>query len=249
MDRASAGKPRAPPRLEPTGNLWKLPPHRIEGISRGTRHHTGNQTGDLSVCFFLNPFNYSDMTAAETAAEFDRLVDSYYKPLFRFGMSLSGSEGTACDLVQQTFYNWAAKGHQLRDRSRAKAWLFTTLHREFLQLIRRQSRIVALEDTNEDAAVSEEPAPEPEAIADFDADDLYAALAEVPETFREALNLFYLEEFSYAEIAEVLEVPIGTVMSRLSRGKQKLRKRLRMRRAASKLDPVRFTPERKARHG
>ncbi len=66
-------------------------------------------------------------------SEFDDLVDAHYQALFRFGMSLTRSADAAGDLVQETFCIWAAKGHQLRDRSKAKTWLFTTLHRVFLR--------------------------------------------------------------------------------------------------------------------
>jgi RNA polymerase sigma-70 factor (ECF subfamily) len=56
----------------------------------------------------------------------------YYEPLYQFAFSLARDEADACDLTQQTFCIWAAKGHQLRDASKVKTWLFTTLHREFL---------------------------------------------------------------------------------------------------------------------
>jgi RNA polymerase sigma-70 factor (ECF subfamily) len=165
----------------------------------------------------------------ESAAEFERLVDDYYRPLFRFAMSLSGNDGTASDLVQQTFFAWAEKGGQLRDRTKAKSWLFTTLHREFLQLVRRDSRLVALPEDHTDTAIDETPTPTPVEIAGIEAGDLHAALAEIPEDFRVPLALFYLEAMTYAEIAGLLHVPVGTVMSRLSRGKQKLRQRLQVR--------------------
>jgi RNA polymerase sigma-70 factor (ECF subfamily) len=185
----------------------------------------------------------------ESAAEFERLVDAYYRPLFRFAMSLCGSEGTASDLVQQTFYAWAAKGDQLRDRTRAKAWLFTTLHREFLQLIRRDSRLVPLPDDHEETMGAEEPAPEPAVIENIEPADLHTALAETPEVFRVPLALFYLESFTYAEIADLLSIPIGTVMSRLSRGKQKLRKRLRTRTHQSGTPLLRFSAPKRTAHG
>ena len=72
--------------------------------------------------------------------EFERLVNRYYRDLYRFGFSLTGSEADACDLTQETFYVWARKGHQLRNPDNAKAWLFTTLHREFLKVCRRRKR-------------------------------------------------------------------------------------------------------------
>ena len=73
-------------------------------------------------------------------SEFEELVDAHYQALFRFAMSLSREEATASDLVQETFCIWAEKGDQLRDKSKAKTWLFTTLHREFLSHRRRASR-------------------------------------------------------------------------------------------------------------
>jgi RNA polymerase sigma-70 factor (ECF subfamily) len=64
--------------------------------------------------------------------DFEQLVDRYYAALYRFALSLARSASEAGDLTQQTFYLWAAKGHQLRDRSKVKSWLFTTLYREYV---------------------------------------------------------------------------------------------------------------------
>src|SRR5438309_1166609 len=72
--------------------------------------------------------------------DFESLVANYYRPLYQFAYSLTQSEADSCDLTQQTFYIWAAKGHQLRDASKVKTWLFTTLHREFLETRRRATR-------------------------------------------------------------------------------------------------------------
>src|SRR5262245_25179842 len=73
-------------------------------------------------------------------SQFEAIVDTHYKPLFRFALSLTRAESDAWDLTQQTFRVWAKKGDQLSDISKVKAWLFTTLHREFLQARRRQMR-------------------------------------------------------------------------------------------------------------
>ena len=73
-------------------------------------------------------------------SEFQQLVDANYQALFRFAMSMTRDSDRACDLVQETFCRWAEKGDQLRDRSKAKTWLFTTLHREFLSVRRKASR-------------------------------------------------------------------------------------------------------------
>jgi len=154
--------------------------------------------------------------------DFHQLVDRQYAPLYRFALSLTKSETDAADLTQQTFFLWASKGEQLRDSSKAKSWLFTTLYREFLNRRRHEARFpkVELHDAPEEA-VSIVPN-----VNVFDGVSLMKALREVEEPFRAALMLFYLEQFSYQEIADVLGVPIGTVMSRLSRGKAQLRERL-----------------------
>src|ERR1041385_5528515 len=73
-------------------------------------------------------------------SQFEAIVNEYYAPLFRFAMSLTRAEFDARDLTQQTFYIWATKGHHLRDISKAKTWLFTTLHRAFLGAKRTQGR-------------------------------------------------------------------------------------------------------------
>jgi RNA polymerase sigma-70 factor, ECF subfamily len=153
---------------------------------------------------------------------FQQVVGQHYVALYRFALSLTKSEADAADLTQQTFFLWASKGHQLRDRSKAKSWLFTALYREFLGRRRREVRFpkVKLDDLHE-----EEMSILPN-VNSFDSASVLEALREVEELFRAPLTLFYLEQLSYREIADVLEVPIGTVMSRLSRGKALLRQRL-----------------------
>lgn len=152
---------------------------------------------------------------------FSRLVDAHYAGLYRFALSLARNPSDASDLTQQTFFIWARKGHSLRDPGKAKTWLFTTLYREFLRTRRRESRITPLEETL--GAELEAPDVDLDAITRLDAQLVMAALQEVDTVFREPLTLFYLQDLSYLEIAEILGVPIGTVMSRLSRGKAQLR--------------------------
>lgn len=154
---------------------------------------------------------------------FQLLVDRHYAALYRFGLSLSGSADAASDLVQQTFYLWAEKGHQLRDATKAKSWLFTTLYREYLATYRRNVKFphIELDDSTGDLPVIE-----PAMLDEMDGTTVVAALTRVDEVFRAPLTLFYIEQLSYKEIADMLETPIGTVMSRLSRGKEQLRKLL-----------------------
>lgn len=158
--------------------------------------------------------------------DFQLLVDRYYEPLYRFGYSLAGNRDDACDLAQQTFFIWARQGHRLRDANKAKSWLFTTLYREFLKLHRHGRRLTLVEEPELDAAADDL---EVDLIAKLDGITVVESLSRVDEIYRGPLTLFYLEDLSYKEIANVLNVPIGTVMSRLSRGKDQLRRILNRR--------------------
>lgn len=152
---------------------------------------------------------------------FTQLVDEHYASLYRLAWSLSRNSTDACDLVQQTFFIWAMKGHALREAPKAKAWLFTTLYREFLRTKRLDSRAISLEMLPPDA--SELAAEEVDRLAHLDSATVMAALQTLGEVHRAPLTLFYLESLSYREIGHTLGLPVGTVMSRLSRGKAQLR--------------------------
>ena len=154
------------------------------------------------------------------ALDFEQLVEHFYMPLYRFALSLSREPCDAADLTQQTFLLWASKGHQLREQSKAKAWLFTSLYREFLRFERKRGRELGSEEYLPDAECP------PAAANNLDGDAVLHALFELEEIYRAPLSLFYLQEHSYKEIAETLDLPLGTVMSRISRGKAQLREQL-----------------------
>lgn len=151
--------------------------------------------------------------------EFEELVKLHYRDLYRFGLSLTRSEADAADLTQQTFYIWANKGHQLRARGDAKRWLLTTLHREFLQLRRRQQRF---SDQSAVDVLEQAPPCDADIISRTDVDMMLDCLKQIHENYRAPLVLYYLEDLAYKEIAEVLDVPVGTVKSRIARGKSQL---------------------------
>ena len=155
--------------------------------------------------------------------EFEALVDQHYGPLYRFALSLTRTETDACDLTQETFRVWATKGHQLADRTRAKSWLFTTLHRLFLESRRRFTRFPHLEL---EEVAEEIPGVEPEVVNRLDARQVVELLSRVDPQFQAPVALFYLEEASYNEIAEILEIPLGTVKSRIARGLAQLKQLL-----------------------
>jgi RNA polymerase sigma-70 factor (ECF subfamily) len=162
-----------------------------------------------------------DDSAAVADIDFESLVHRYYRTLYQFAYSLTRGEADACDLTQQTFYVWATKGHQLRDPSKVKTWLFTTLHREFL---RTQRRLRRHPHTELSQSESELPTISPAMVDELDAATVMQSLAQVEEPYQAPIALFYLEDYSYKEIADILEVPIGTVQSRLARGKVQLQR-------------------------
>lgn len=161
------------------------------------------------------------MQSPETRLSISDLVEEHYELLHRFAYRLSGSSADAEDLVQQAFLTAQTKLEQLRNPEKARSWLFTIVHNTFRKQLRRHNPTVF-------STLKTEPEPEVdsevEAIADADA--LQTALNELSEEYRTPLILFYFEDFSYKQIAEMLEIPIGTVMSRLSRGKAHLRERM-----------------------
>lgn len=151
-----------------------------------------------------------------------QLIDAHYEALYRYAYRLSGSSADAEDLTQETFGKALARLPQLREPDRAKAWLFRILRNLYLHKVRDQKRhkVVPLD------AVGDLPGRPDDETPEIDPAKLQQALDELDETFRTPIILFYFEEFSYRDIAEQMDLPIGTVMSRLARGKAYLRTRL-----------------------
>jgi len=150
------------------------------------------------------------------------LVGLFYESLYRYAYRLSGSAPDADDLTQETFCKAQTQFRNLRNAERAKPWLFSICRNLYLHRLRteKQRPTVPLD------AVAEIPEDLPEDLPAIDPEQLQEALDELPELFRTPLILFYFEEFSYRDIAEQMDLPIGTVMSRLARAKATLRQRL-----------------------
>lgn len=157
-----------------------------------------------------------------STATIETLVHAHYAVLFRYACRLSGSPQEAEDLTQETFCVAQNKLSQLRELDRAKSWLFTILRNAYLHRRRsaKPEKQVSLD------SIAEIPDKEPAALPAVDSAQLQAALNEMPEAFRTPILLYYFEDFSYKDIAEQMSVPLGTVMSRLARGKAFLRQRL-----------------------
>ena len=178
---------------------------------------------------------------------FEEVADRHYADLYRFAMSLARNPDDACDLVQQTYAIFAEKGGQIREPSKAKQWLFTTLYREFTASYHRNRRSVPLDPEVHD--VPDESAG-PTGGRGLDRNEMLRVLRSLDEPHRAVLGLFYLNQLSYRDIAAVLGLPIGTVMSRLSRAKEALRSRLEERENKAGINIIPFDSDgKRSRHG
>ena len=162
------------------------------------------------------------MADNSSVVEIGQLVAEHHEVLYRFAFRLSGSAADAEDLTQQTFLIAHQKLSQLRDVQTAKSWLFTILRNVYLKNCTRQTPVPSGSVQLDIDSIPEDLPDE----LDFDGELLQQALNELPEEFRSVLLAFYFDDCSYREIAERLEIPLGTVMSRLARAKGYLRARL-----------------------
>ncbi len=148
------------------------------------------------------------MERAEIAAHIPRLR--------RYARALAGDSHRADDLVQDTLERALTKFHLWRHGSDLRAWMFAIMHNVFINQLKAR-RELALDDAVEDGLQSA-PQSDPLELRDLD-----TALRRLPVEQREVLLLVGLEQLSYAEASQALGVPVGTVMSRLSRGRERLR--------------------------
>ncbi len=149
----------------------------------------------------------------------DALIAQQIPRLRRYARALTGDRSAADDLVQDTLERALSRFHLWRHGSDLRAWLFTIMHNIFVNQSRSRAR-------HQHEAL--EANPDAEALQGRDPDwlevrDLANALARVPDEQRAVLLLVGLEQFTYGEAARILDIPIGTVMSRLSRGRERLR--------------------------
>jgi RNA polymerase sigma factor (sigma-70 family) len=148
------------------------------------------------------------------------LVEPLIPALRRYARSLLQNRDAADDLVQDCLERTVSRWHQRRADGDARTWVFTILHNLAINTLRQQARRgwhVPVEDADE-AAFAQAPSQEDR----LRHRDLLQGLALLPEDQRAVLLLVSVEDLTYAEAARVLDVPIGTVMSRLARGREKL---------------------------
>src|SRR4051794_874199 len=181
--------------------------------------------------------------ASRDETGFARDALSHIDSLYGTALRLTRRPADAEDLVQDTYLKAFRSGHQFEPGTNLKAWLFTILHNTYRNARRHDGRSpVDVDSEAVERAADDGPGVQtPEQIltrATLDA-DLQAALDALPEAFRQAVWLRDVEELTYAEMAGVLDIPIGTVMSRISRGRRALLKELQARRGKPDLELAR----------
>ncbi len=148
----------------------------------------------------------------------EQLLDAHQAVVFRYAYRLSGCSSTAEDIAQEVFLRAFRSIHQLRDVAAARGWLLAIARNEFSRLCRKSAAAGVDLDTQVVEIADEEQTPA------LDRNEWVAlALEQLPSEFRVVLLMFYFEELSYAQIAEQLDIPLGTVMSRLNRGKNHMK--------------------------
>ncbi|MBI3492826.1 MAG: sigma-70 family RNA polymerase sigma factor [Acidobacteria bacterium] len=171
------------------------------------------------------------------SASFEAEALASLDSLYRAARRLTSVPADAEDLVQETYLKAFRAADQFEPGTNLRAWLFTILHNTARNRARDRARdTVTIDSETVDRAAEMGPpgrtfegaveTPESLLLRETLAPELQAAVDAMPETFREAVWLRDVEGFSYAEIAEMLSIPMGTVMSRISRGRQMLFERL-----------------------
>jgi RNA polymerase sigma-70 factor (ECF subfamily) len=174
---------------------------------------------------------------------FEKEALGYLDSVYRTALRLSRDRADAEDLVQDTYLKAFRAARQFQAGTNLRAWLFTILHNAARNRYRDRARDHVTVDSEVVERAADAPlgpaaqrageTPETLLLRDTLAPELQAAVDALPASFREAVWLRDVEEFSYAEIAEVLDVPIGTVMSRISRGRRLLFDRLNPTRSSA----------------
>ena len=148
------------------------------------------------------------------------LIVEHIPSLRRYARALLGVRGDADDLVQESLERALSRWHLFSPDRPLRPWLFAIMHNQFISGRRRDARRGGGEPIDAEDARLSVPATQDARVA---LHELADALAELPAEQREVVLLVGLEGLSYAEVAEILSIPLGTVMSRLSRGRERLR--------------------------
>jgi RNA polymerase sigma factor (sigma-70 family) len=151
-------------------------------------------------------------------------IQDFHQDVYRFSYWISGCPNAAEDVTQETFlraFHAARKGSGPREPEKTKSWLLTIARNEFARYAKRQNKILASSEVTDSAVQTENTL-----SAEDDREWLSSGLQALSENYRTILLMYYFDDQSYAEIAAIMGIPIGTVMSRLSRAKKSLKRHL-----------------------
>jgi RNA polymerase sigma-70 factor, ECF subfamily len=162
------------------------------------------------------------MASERDNSKLESLIDDHLDAVYRYAYRLTGNVHDAEDLTQQVYLLAQERLEQLREADRGRGWLFTILRNLFLRTVQKAQPAPA---TNLGLDLDAVPL-EAERNQAVDSAELQAAINELPAEYRVVVSMFYFEDLAYREIAEKLDLPIGTVMSRLARAKGHLRAKL-----------------------
>jgi RNA polymerase sigma-70 factor (ECF subfamily) len=163
--------------------------------------------------------------------KFEAVALEHIDSIYRFALSMAENESDASDLVQDTYLRAYRFFDKFEEGTNCKAWLITILRNTFINTIRRSKRhpqMVHLSEMEERGLdLSVEGDPEEWISDDLFSDDVSAAIDSLPAVYRNVVLMADVEGLSYKEISDTVDCPIGTVMSRLCRGRRLLKKRLK----------------------
>jgi RNA polymerase sigma factor (sigma-70 family) len=158
---------------------------------------------------------------------FDALIDRWHGPLWTYARRLTGSDDAAHEVAQEAWLRILRALPGLRDATRLRPWLFGITRRTLMDRLRGQYAAPRPSDVDPDTLANDDSGSGDDSGvvsgSGVDETGLLAGLAGLPMVEREVLTLFYLEELSLAEVAELVQVPVGTVKSRLHRARRMLR--------------------------
>lgn len=157
---------------------------------------------------------------------FALLVEAYERPLYHFTFRMLRDREEAADATQEAFVKAYRGLRTFRPEFRFSTWLFAIAHHTCCDRLNRSRRMPLADQPDHPEPPDAASGPEDEAIRSDQRSRLLAAIADLPERYREAITLFYLRDRSYEEVAEILGLPLGTVKTHLHRAKVRLRRLL-----------------------
>lgn len=163
--------------------------------------------------------------AEDQATRAEQLISTFHADVYRYSCWLANCPNAAEDITQEVFLRAYRGLHNLREEQAAKSWLLTITRNEFARWCKK-SRERTLSESAERELENQTGSNQSTEVFE-NAEWVNNALKELPDDFRSAVVMYYFESMSYADISEALEIPIGTVMSRLNRAKSHLKKHLK----------------------